>query len=553
MGSRVSDIFISISFSALSLIGLGGCSNTDEPVNLEPVIIVLDATEITRTDAVLNARIERQQGSEVSFLYFKYGKTEDMELKSEVINNPSGVESIHISNLTPGATYYFRAEGGRGDAVFTSQTLAFTTLPNSLPTVSAAKILSSGPTAIIISFEIAEDGGEALTEAGCYITNLNTNTTIRQNMDMEFEKGVALTTGTHQMLLKSLTPLSDYSITPFASNTVGECKGETMNFSTNSTINLSSAGHLSYILGNNDFHASSIAVSGPMNGDDFRFLRHLLLAPSPAGENFPDTELTYVDLSDVKICEGGVAYDGSRYTEEDVVTTGLFSNCKNLHYISLPFTAVEIQRESFEGCQNLHNIIIPAKVKTLLPSSGCAALESIGVSEANQYYTSIDGVLYNKDVTEILWFPEGKTGEYSLPESITYIKENAFRGTKITSIRLPDTLKEIARGAFSKSAIAEIYLPVNMTNVSEGLFQDCETLRIVHFGEATQFFGNYVFDGCPLEHLYLPASVPPYVSTNSFSNNPEIFKNCILHVPKASKAIYRNNKNWGKFEQIVEL
>ena len=136
---------------------------------------------------------------------------------------------------------------------------------------------------------------------------------------------------------------------------------------------------------------------------------------------------------------------------------------------------------------------------------------------------------------------------------MTEIKENAFRGTKITTLILPPGLKSIARGAFSESSLQEISMPALLTNISESMFQDCKNLNTVRFGSMTQFFGNYVFDGCPLEDIYMESQLPPYISSDTFTNNTDLFKTCTLHVPSASKKIYRNHQQWGKFDNIVEL
>ena len=121
-----------------------------------------------------------------------------------------------------------------------------------------------------------------------------------------------------------------------------------------------------------------------------------------------------------------------------------------------------------------------AGIATLLPSADCPSLRAIEVSAANTDFSSVDGVLFNHTGTDILWFPLGKTGTFTLPSTVTKIGENAFAGTGITGLVIPPTVTEIGRGAFAGSALEEISLPDNMSNISEGMFQGCAHLSLIH-------------------------------------------------------------------------
>ena len=194
-----------------------------------------------------------------------------------------------------------------------------------------------------------------------------------------------------------------------------------------------------------------------------------------------------------------------------------------------------------------------AGVAELLPSAGCSALRAIEVSAANEHYTSVDGVLFNADITEILWFPLGKTGSFTLPSTITSIGENAFYGTSITTLEIPESVTNISRGAFAGSALTEISLPDNLTNVAEGMFQNCRTLTTVHLGRSTDFIGNYAFDGTALTDLYVAATEPPYASAQAFANKSStITTGCTLHVPAGCRTIYCSHSKWKTFSRIVE-
>ena len=222
-----------------------------------------------------------------------------------------------------------------------------------------------------------------------------------------------------------------------------------------------------------------------MNGDDFRFLRLMLGAPLAVGAQSPISTIPEVDLSGVNIISGGGSFDGQRYLQDNVISTGLFADCKALKTIVLPASAISLERDALARCNALTSLTVPAAVQKLLPSAGCSSLESIDVSPANTAYASLDGVLFNSDVTEILWFPLGKTGEYVLPATVSVIGENAFYGTSITSLNIPPSVVKISRGAFAGSSLVDIILPDNLTNISEAMFQNCNSLTTVHLGRGT--------------------------------------------------------------------
>jgi hypothetical protein len=97
-------------------------------------------------------------------------------------------------------------------------------------------------------------------------------------------------------------------------------------------------------------------------------------------------------------------------------------------------------------------ITIPASV-TIIESNvfgGCGNLTDIIVSEGNKNYKSIDGILFNSSVTELLQYPEGKTGTtYTVPNGVTTIGEDAFVGiTYLEEIILPNSLTSILNDAF---------------------------------------------------------------------------------------------------------
>ena len=526
---------------------VAGCSGPEPPHNPEPVIEMLPVSEITRTEAVISARIQKRGTSNLTYLTFHYGETGKIDRQQPADNSAATIVTLSLSGLRPGTSYSCYVEGGTATASLRSDTVSFTTEPNERPAVSQPVPLSTGPTGLILEFEITDDGGEPVLSAGCDVTNTADGSTRRINLASD-----ELKVGPYRLTIGNLPTLSRFTITPFASNSAGESKGASIDFTTQNSIVLLEPGVLSSVFeGTADLPINRLLISGYMNGDDFRFLRALLGAPTLGNGPLIKSSANEADLTDVYIVEGGDSYDGSRFTENNIVSTGLLADCARLRAVSLPSSATVLARDAVARCNALEALTVPAGIETLLPSADCPSLRAIDVSDGNRNFAGVDGVLFNHDITAIIWFPLGKTGDYTLPSTITAISENAFLGTHITGLVIPESVTSIGRGAFAGSALTEITLPDNLTNVSEGMFQNCSALSCVRLGAGTKYVGNYAFDGTDLKNLYVSATVPPFAATEAFYNrSDDMLQNCTLHVPAASKKIYRNHSKWGLFEHI---
>lgn len=533
----------------LTIILLAGCSKNTIPESLEPTIHLSEATEISRTEAKVTATIDKKGSAKLSYINLFYGEIGNSTILKTSGNPDLDIVQFNISDLTPGKTYTCYVEAGTATATLRSNTISFTTIPNELPKLSSPIPLSTGPLGIIVKFDIIEDGGEPILEAGCSIRMADSSESWRTYLPAE-----NLQPGEWQLNITGLKPMTNYTITPFASNSIGEAYGEPLEYTTKNSIVLTQPGDLAALFKREtEIDLDILTISGPMNGSDFKTLRTILGAQQEEQQYIYSIKAKEIDLTDVVITEGGESYDGSRFIVADELTTDIFADCLLLRSAILPNSAKLIARNAFARCNALETITISAGIKQLLPSADCTSLTSIEVSAANSNFSSIDGVLFNRDATEILWFPMAKTGEYQLPSSIKAIGENAFAGTSITTLTIPTSVTTISRGAFYGSSLKEIYLPDNLTNISEGMFQDCISLTSVHLGAGTEFVGDYAFDGTDISNLYIAASIPPFATANAFFNGRKpMAENCILHVPPGKKKIYRNNSNWGIFNNIEE-
>lgn len=444
--------FIYIIFAQLLLIPfLWSCVKVEGPTNLEPSLILMDATDITRNTAKVSVEIDNPGTASLSYIRFHYVMGTDNGLVTEDIKPTSNVVECELTGLKPGTEYKYYAEAGTATASIRSDDLSFTTVSNNIPKVSNATTLSTGPTGIIVEFTIEDDGGEEITYAGCEISKNNAKISIRVNL-----KPAELTTGKHHLAISGLSPETNYRITPFAANKIGEDKGMPLEFTTRNGIVLREPGVLAELFDDTPIELKTLTISGDMNGTDFRFLRKVVGAPIAENEKPIQSQVTELYLSDVNIVEGGLPFDGSRFTETNTISTGLFANCAQLKSIILPNSTKIIQRDAFSNSPQLESLNIPLDVSEITPSLNCPTLKSIQVSESNNNFSDYEGVLFNKGGTAIIWFPEGKTGHFKLPSTITTIGKNAFNGTHITSLAIPESVTTIENGAFYGSSLQEI-------------------------------------------------------------------------------------------------
>jgi len=125
-------------------------------------------------------------------------------------------------------------------------------------------------------------------------------------------------------------------------------------------------------------------------------------------------------------------------------------------------------------------------------------LMSITVDEANSVYSSADGVLFNKAKTKLLLCPEGKSGNYTIPSSVTDIVECAFElCTRLTSVTIPDSVTSIGKSAFVDChSLASINIPNSVTYIGRMAFAECHSLASISIPNNVTYIGAAAFAFC---------------------------------------------------------
>jgi hypothetical protein len=144
------------------------------------------------------------------------------------------------------------------------------------------------------------------------------------------------------------------------------------------------------------------------------------------------------------------------------------------------------------------------------------------VDIANSAYSSNDGILFNKAQTSLIAFPGGKTGAYTIPNSVTSIGNFALHWCRgLTSVTIPNSVTSIGQYAFySCSGLTSVTLASSITSIGEGAFQYCTGLTSVTLPSSLTSIAQGAFNGCTgLTSVYFMGNAPS-VRSGSFLNTP---------------------------------
>lgn len=157
--------------------------------------------------------------------------------------------------------------------------------------------------------------------------------------------------------------------------------------------------------------------------------------------------------------------------------------------------------------------------------TNCPVLKAINVSEDNKYFTSINGVLYSKDMTRLIAYPNGKT-------ALTTDKDGKVTGGG--TIKLPETVKVIGENAFYMCGnLYSIEFNEGLEKIENKAFLKCTNLSSLEFPETLSEIGVDSFSYCDsLTHLEIPASVKSIGDYAFFSTSSSIDK-IVVHQPNA--------------------
>ena len=249
-----------------------------------------------------------------------------------------------------------------------------------------------------------------------------------------------------------------------------------------------------------------------------------------------------------------------------------FCGCKNLSSIIIPNGVTLIRDDAFKECLKLTEISIPESVTDigLWVFNYCNNLTSINVSPDNLEYSSLDGVLFDKNMRELIQYPIGNSRtSYTIPSNVI-CSNNAFAGCgNLISIDVSrDNMNycSVDGVLFDKTQKILIQYPIGNSRTSYSVndsihtiglssFSNCQNLTSIIFGNGLQQIRSGSFKGCfHLSEIYSKADNPP---TLEVFNNIGAFDGVRislvqLHVPYGKKSEYQLVGGWRNFKNIID-
>lgn len=158
--------------------------------------------------------------------------------------------------------------------------------------------------------------------------------------------------------------------------------------------------------------------------------------------------------------------------------------------VAVPDEITTIPAHGFQyGCSKVTSLSIHAGVTTIADGAfkGLSSLNTIQLAAGNTNYVVEDNVLYNNEKTKMLCFPQLRTGDYTMPATITEMGNYQFYNcVNLTGVTLPNTIKTIPQYAFANcSKLATITIPASVEKIDDSAFDGCTALASIVIEDAT--------------------------------------------------------------------
>lgn len=188
-----------------------------------------------------------------------------------------------------------------------------------------------------------------------------------------------------------------------------------------------------------------------------------------------------------------------------------FAYCSNLVSVTLPQSVSSIGKNSFAGCTSLIKGAYPSTLDNPFPSS-CFAFgyDSDNIDEIN-------GVIYSKDHTKILFVPALVNDDFNIRESVCEIGASSFFRCNIKEISLPNSVTIISDNAFENCIeLQQIVIPSSVLKIGMEAFSGCENLQSIELSPSISNIEQGVFYNCKnLETIKIPSSISS-IKENAF-------------------------------------
>ena len=191
--------------------------------------------------------------------------------------------------------------------------------------------------------------------------------------------------------------------------------------------------------------------------------------------------------------------------EEDCRVTEIranaFNGCSALKSVKLSSGVEELGSKAVANCASLNTFTLPASfIEKAADTFLNTPIKNYEVEDGIEGYSSVGGVLYNEDQSELLLYPIAREDKsFIVPQSVGGIAEQAFAGAKnLTHITLSESITNIQSKTFAGSGLTEIVIPAEVTSIGSEAFMGCNALTSVTFKGGPSGIGEKAFFGTRL-------------------------------------------------------
>lgn len=310
------------------------------------------------------------------------------------------------------------------------------------------------------------------------------------------------------------------------------------------------------------FFTNAIRVDESWRKPYYEYVKSIVIGDGITKIDYQEFDC-YFSATSVSIADSvkEICYDSFRY-------------CSSLKEIKLPKNLEIIGICSFSNCTSLEEVTIPASVYLIDRTAfrGCKNVKSYNVDPLNMNFTSVNGVLYNKQKTTIVKYPSSSTAtEFTIGKDVKEIYDGAFEGAKsiqkfkvesgnenfvtvngvlyskdltrlvayppanssVTEFAVPQSVTSIDMGAFAQSKyLKKVYILPEIDEIKGQTFYNCSNLEEVYFSKTIKYAYENAFAGCNVKTAYFAGDGVTFDKLNDGIYNAEKVYNYVLDMSK---------------------
>lgn len=221
------------------------------------------------------------------------------------------------------------------------------------------------------------------------------------------------------------------------------------------------------------------------------------------------------------------------------IAFGAFNECESITSVVMPDSLTKLSDAAFANCTGLVEVTVSGKADMFEkePFTGCVNIQSFKVKNNSKNYSALNGVLYNSDKTELLMYPQGKTGGFVMPNTVNSVREYAFKDSKISSIIFSSSLEKVGKYAFRgcSELTGKLILPNSLRSIGDDSFWGCTGITELYLGDKTNY-ESLADCFTSLQSISVSENNPKYISLDGVLYSSD--KTTICGYPSARTGVF---------------